>query len=158
MALLRKQRSEMDAQDDFERVRSQMDTANTRMLSGDCSLWLDLLSQSDDVALLGAAGGAVQGRADAKARLERMAASYGQGGGGGYTSREPLASWSGPDLVCLVDLERHAWRANGRADLVEYVYRTTHVLRRERGDWRVVLRHADPLSTFQGIDFAHGTS
>lgn len=34
-------------------------------------------------------------------------------------------------------------------------YRNTHLLRREDGAWRVVLRHADPLATFRGPDFAH---
>jgi hypothetical protein len=34
----------------------------------------------------------------------------------------------------------------------------THVFRREDGAWKVVLRHADPLVTFRGPEFAHFTA
>ena len=38
-------------------VIEQFDTANVRMLDGDCGLWKELMSHEDDVTLLGAYGG-----------------------------------------------------------------------------------------------------
>jgi hypothetical protein len=78
------------------------------------------------------------------ARFDRTAATY---GGGGRTGREPIATWVSVDLTCIVDLERHETHFGETAESVTFVYRTTHVLRREDGSWKVVLRHADPRLT-----------
>jgi ketosteroid isomerase-like protein len=143
----------MSIEAEVERVRRQLDAANTRMLEGDCGPWKELLSQRDDVTLLGAYGGRMTGYAEVSARFERTAAGY---GGGGRTGREPISTWVSRDLACIVDLERHETHFGETAESVTFVYRTTHVLRREDGSWKVVLRHADPLDTFRGPAFAHG--
>jgi ketosteroid isomerase-like protein len=143
----------MSIEAEVERVRRQMDVANTRMLEGDSRSWKELLSRREDVTLLGAYGGRMTGWAEVSARFDRTAATY---GAGGRTGREPIATWVSPDLACIVDLERHETHFGETAESVTFVYRTTHVLRREDGSWKVVLRHADPLETFRGPAFAHG--
>ena len=60
------------------------------------------------------------------------------------------------DLACIVTLERHHTQLDGKP--ATFRYRTTHVFRREDGDWKVILRHADPLATFLGPQFAHFTT
>lgn len=131
-------------------VLEQLDRANECMLDGDCTLWKSLVSPRDDVSLLGAYGGHVTGWAAVSARFDRTASGY---AGGGTTSRENISTWIGTDLACVVDIERHRTQLDG--ELVTFLYRTTHVLRREDGDWRIVLRHADPLASFRGPEFAH---
>jgi len=140
----------------IEDVLNALDNANERMLDGDCGAWKALLSHRDDISLLGAYGGHVQGWTDVSARFDRTAAGY--AAGAGTTARENIATWIGADLACVVDLERHHTRLDGNAELVTFVYRTTHVLRRENGEWKIVLRHADPLATFRGPDFAHAAA
>jgi hypothetical protein len=60
------------------------------------------------------------------------------------------------DLACIVDIERHETRLDGRPDPATFQYRTTHLLRRETGGWSVVPRYADPLATFRGPEVVHG--
>jgi ketosteroid isomerase-like protein len=131
----------------------RLDRANAHMLDGDCGPWKELLSHREDVSVLGAYGGHVRGWQGVSARFERTASGY---VGHAQTSRENIVAWVADDLACTVDIETHRSRVAGQPEPVTFRYRTTHVLRREDGAWRVVLRHADPLATFVGPDFAHG--
>ena len=139
---------------ELERLEQWLDQANTRMLDGDWSLWRDKLSKREDVTVLGAYGAYVTGREDVQARFERTAA--GHAAGGGRSTHETVASWMDSDLACIVTVERHDTRIDGKP--AAFMYRVTHVFRREDGDWKVVLRHADPLVTFVGPEFAHFTT
>ena len=105
--------------------------------------------------VFGAQGGYARGWQDVSSRFDRAATSY---GGGGQSRRENVATWIASDLACTVDLEHHETRLDRAPDLVTFVYRTTHVLRREGEEWRIVLRHADPLDTFQGPALAHAAA
>ena len=133
-------------EDEFRRTLERVRPATDRMMAGDSAPWKALLSGREDVVLLGAFGGHVRGRAEVDARFDRTARAY----GGGRTSYENLATWVGPDLACTVDLERHGGvRLAGHAATTT-VYRVTHLFRREREGWKIVLRHADPLAEFRG--------
>ncbi|MHB8670983.1 MAG: YybH family protein [Acidimicrobiales bacterium] len=136
---------------DLTQALRRLDAACLAILSADPQPISEMLSDTDEVALLGAFGGHVTGRDEVSARLDRTAASY---GGGGCFHREPIARWATPDLACTVDLEHWEW-ADPNAGETTYVYRTTHLLRKEAGHWKVVLRHADPLASFRGPEFAH---
>jgi hypothetical protein len=104
------------------------------------------------VAIYGAQGGYARGWQEVSARFDRTASSY---GGGGQSSHDNIATWIGYDLAGTVDLERHETRLEGRPELQTFLYRTTHVIRKEGEEWRIVLRHADPLATFRGPALAH---
>jgi ketosteroid isomerase-like protein len=140
--------------EELKRLEQWLDEANTRMLDGDWSLWRDKLSRREDVTVLGAYGAYLTGWGDVLARFERTAAGY--AGGGGHSTHETIASWMDSDLACIVTLERHHTQLDGKP--ATFRYRTTHVFRREDGDWKVILRHADPLATFLGPQFAHFTT
>ena len=139
---------------ELERLEQWLDQANNRMLDGDWSVWRDKLSKREDVTVLGAYGAYVTGREDVQARFERTAAGY--AGGGGQSTHQTVVSWIDSDLACIVTVERHDTRIDGKP--AAFMYRVTHVFRREDGDWKVVLRHADPLVTFVGPEFAHFTT
>ncbi len=137
----------------FEQACERVSDANSHMLDGDWSVWKELLTARDDVTLLGAYGAYARGWADVSARFERTAGGY--AGGGGTSTSDNIARWASADLGCTVDLERHITRLDGKAEPVVFTYRVTHLLRREADGWKVVLRHADPLDTFRGPEFAH---
>ena len=111
-------------------------------------------SQERRTWLLGAYGAHVTGWAGVRARFEQTAAGY--AGGGGRCTHQTIASWIGSELACIVAIERHETRLEGK--LTTFWYRVTHLFRRENGDWKLVLRHADPLVTFLGPQFAHFTT
>jgi ketosteroid isomerase-like protein len=139
---------------ELEQLEQWLDAAGTQMIDGDWSLWRDKISKRDDMTVLGAYGAYVTGWADVQARFERTAAGY--AGGGGHSTHETIASWIGSDLACIVTIERHQTRHDGKP--ATFRYRVTHLFRREDDDWKVVLRHADPLVTFLGPEFAHFTT
>lgn len=145
-------RSRSQAVADVHEIPALLDQANAHMLNGDCGPWKALMSHCEDVSLLGAYGGHLRGWKDVSARFDRTASGY---AGRTQTSRENIATWSGDDLGCLVDIEHHRSHVADHPEPVSFLYRTTHVLRREGGSWRVVLRHADPLAAFVGPNFAH---
>jgi ketosteroid isomerase-like protein len=115
------------------------------MMAGDSGPWKALVTPGDDVMVLGAFGGYGREHAAVDANFDRAAGAY----GGGSSSYEELARWVGADLACTVGLEHHEARLAGR-EPTRYTYWVTHVLRREGADWRIVLRHADPLPEYCG--------
>jgi ketosteroid isomerase-like protein len=132
-------------------ITALLDAATGRILGGDGAGWKELVSGQDDVTLLGAYGGHTSGRAEVATRFDYVAGTY--AGAEGTTWRENVARWVGDGWACFVDIEHH--RANLDGSPVDFAYRATHLLRREQGEWRVVLRHADPIATFRGPEFAH---
>lgn len=132
-------------------ISALLDAATGRILGGDGSGWKDLVSGQDDVTLLGAYGGHTSGHAEVATRFDYVAGTY--AGAEGTTWREGVARWVGEDWACFVDIEHH--RANLDGQPVDFAYRATHLLRREDGVWKVVLRHADPIASFRGPEFAH---
>ncbi len=136
-------------------IVAQLDAATERILDGDGQGWKDLVSDQDDVSLLGAYGGHATGRDEVATRFDYFASTY--AGAAGTTWRENIACWVNDDWACVVDVEHHRATLEGGAEPVDFAYRATHLLRREQGTWKVVLRHADPIASFKGPRFAHGT-
>jgi ketosteroid isomerase-like protein len=76
-------------------------------------------------------------------RLEWAGARFVEGGS---TQQEVLTMASNGDLGYTVSVERGTARLPGRTEPVPMVLRVTHVHRRIDGRWRVVHRHADPIT------------
>jgi len=134
-------------------ITALLDAATGRILGGDGGGWKDLVSAADDVTLLGAYRGHTTGHAEVATRFDYVAGTY--AGAAGTTWRENVARWVGDDWACFVDIEHHRANLDGSPEPVDFAYRATHLLRRERGVWKVVLRHADPIASFRGPQFAH---
>jgi len=134
-------------------ITALLDAATGRILGGDGGGWKDLVSAADDVTLLGAYGGHTNGHDEVATRFDYVAGTY--AGAAGTTWRENVAHWVGDDWACVVDIEHHRANLDGSPEPVDFAYRATHLLRREQGGWRVVLRHADPIASFRGPQFAH---
>jgi len=134
-------------------ITALLDAATGRILGGDGGGWKDLVSAADDVTLLGAYGGHTTGHDEVATRFDYVAGTY--AGAAGTTWRENVARWVGDDWACFVDIEHHRANLDGSPEPVDFAYRATHLLRREQGVWKVVLRHADPIASFRGPQFAH---
>lgn len=66
-----------------------------------------------------------------------------------------MISWAGTDLACSVTLEGHESHLDGSPTPIAILYRATHVFRRDDGEWKVLLDHADPLAKFFGPQVSH---
>jgi ketosteroid isomerase-like protein len=52
-----------------------------------------------------------------------------------------------PELAYTVEVERYQAKVGGREDITPVALRVTSVFRPEDGTWKVVHRHADPITT-----------
>jgi ketosteroid isomerase-like protein len=54
-----------------------------------------------------------------------------------------------PELAYLVEMERFEAKVGAREDATPVTLRVTSIFRPEDGPWKLVHRHADPISTPQ---------
>jgi ketosteroid isomerase-like protein len=78
------------------------------------------------------------------ATLDRAAQIYRDGEIVGF---ENVSTVIAPDLAYTVEIESYRARVGGAEELVSVSLRVTTAFRREDGVWKVVHRHADPITT-----------
>jgi ketosteroid isomerase-like protein len=62
---------------------------------------------------------------------------------------ENVAKHVSAELAYIVEVERYRAKVGGREDVVPLALRVTSILRPEDGEWKVVHRHANPITTPQ---------
>lgn len=122
----------------LEEVVAQNQAALGAMLSGDCSGYVVLLSDQDDVTWGNPFGPFAVGRQNVEATLAAAAARM---QGGSVSEADTIATYRSDDLAVVVQVER------GEAPAGAVELRVTSVYRSEAGDWKLVHRHADPITT-----------
>jgi ketosteroid isomerase-like protein len=103
-----------------------------------------LYSHRDDATLANPFGPAVSGWDQVSETLDYASSRFRDGE---YVGTERIAEYATADLVCLLDLEHWKSRVGGRSEVEPFDLRVTTTLRREDGDWKIVHRHADPITT-----------
>jgi ketosteroid isomerase-like protein len=68
---------------------------------------------------------------------------------GKFLSAEIIAKHVTPELAYVVEIERGEAKVGGREDITPWALRATMIFRPEDGEWKVVHRHADPITTEQ---------
>jgi ketosteroid isomerase-like protein len=114
-----------------------------------------LLSSRDDVTLANPFGPAVRGRKQVSDALDAASSRFREGK---VTSFETLATYEGSDLASILEIERWNAKVGGREDVAPFVLRVTSTFRREADTWKLVHRHADPISTFDPEGPLRGSS
>ncbi len=114
------------------------------ILKGDASVYQALYSTSDDVTLGNPFGPYVRGRQEVDATLSRAASHYRDGQ---LTGVELIAKYVSDNLACVVEVERGRSKVGGAEELAPVAVRVTSVFRLESGSWKLVHRHADPITT-----------
>jgi len=108
-----------------------------------------LFSRQADVSLGNPFGPFVRGWEEAAKTMERAASLYREGE---VESFEAIASYVTSDLACFVEVERYRAKVGGNSETTAVALRVTSVLRRENGEWKIVHRHADPITTARSAD------
>ncbi len=129
---------------DFTSVIEQSHKAGDAILRGDASGYRALLSEGDDVTLGNPFGPYVRGRKAVEAALASSAANYRDGA---ITGADLVATYLSDDLACVVEVERGRTRVGGSEEQLPVAVRVTSVFRKESGGWKLVHRHADPITT-----------
>ena len=136
----------MAAVDDFELVVEPYHQALGEIIKGNPEGYKELYSHRDDVTLANPFGPAARGWEQVAATMERAASQFRDGE---ITSIEEVAKYVTPELAYTVWLERQKANVGGREDLTPFALRATMIFRPEDGTWKVVHRHADPITTLQ---------
>ncbi len=129
---------------DITSVIEQSHEAGDAILRGDASGYRALFSDADDVTLGSPFGPYVRGRKDVEAALASSAAKYRDGG---ITGADLVAKYVSDDLACVVEVERGRTRLAGSEEQLPVAVRVTSVFRKESSGWKLVHRHADPITT-----------
>ncbi len=61
---------------------------------------------------------------------------------------ETIAEYTDSDLATVVEIERWNAKVSGRSEVTTFDLRVSNTFRCEDGEWKLVMRHADPISTF----------
>jgi ketosteroid isomerase-like protein len=128
---------------ELEQVVQQYHTALDAIVRGRPEPFKALFSHADDVVLANPFGPAVQGWDDVSAALDYASSRFSDGEASGFDRR---GSYLTADLATIYEVE-HGKVSVGGGPVTAWVLRTTTTFRREDGTWKVVHRHADPIST-----------
>jgi ketosteroid isomerase-like protein len=106
-------------------------------------------SQEADVTLANPIGPPVRGFAAVSAALDRAAALCSDGEVLGF---ERISGYETDALAYVVEIERTRVHVAGAGGQVPVSLRVTTVFRREDTSWRVVHRHADPITQPRSVE------
>ena len=127
----------------FEDFVERYHGAAAEFVKGNPETYLTLFTERDDLTVANPWGPPRHGREEAIAWIERAASNWSDGEVEGF---ERIATFASDELVCILEIERYRARMGGE-DLVSVALRVTSVLRLEDGEWRIVHRHADPITS-----------
>lgn len=129
---------------DLNSAIEQSHAALGAILKGDPSIYQALFSLAEDVTLGNPFGPYVRGRQKVEATLAGAASHYRDGN---VTDVELIAKHVSANLACVVEVERGQSKVGGAVEVVPVAVRVTSVFRLESGNWKLVHRHADPITT-----------
>jgi ketosteroid isomerase-like protein len=136
----------MAEKDELDKVVEQYHLALDELLKGSAQGYKKLFSHRDDVTLANPFGPPVRGWDEVALTLERAASHYRDGEATGF---ENVAKYVTAELAYTVEIERMQAKVEGRDDVSPIAARVTTIFRAEEGAWKVVHRHADPITTAQ---------
>ena len=118
--------------------------AGHEITNGNPGVYKELYTHRDDVTVANPFGPPVRGWSEVSATLDRAAQNYRDGEIVGF---ENVSTIVAPDLAWTVEIETYRARVGSAQELAPVSLRVTTIFRREDGAWRVVHRHADPITT-----------
>jgi ketosteroid isomerase-like protein len=136
----------MAAVDDLDEVVEQYHLAAREFIKGNPEPYKRVFSHREDVSVANPFGSVTCGWKQVAATMKRAASLYRDGEFIGF---ENVAKYVTPELAFIVEVERFKVKIAGREEVATVALRTTSILRPEDGVWKVVHRHADPITTAQ---------
>ena len=136
----------MSAVDEVDELIEQFHLASDEFLKGNPESVNKLWSRREDVTLANPFGPAVRGWDEVAKAGERAASQVRDGQ---LVSVEIVAKHVTSELAYVVEIERPKAKVGGSKDITPFALRVTMIFRPEEGTWRIVHRHADPITTPQ---------
>jgi ketosteroid isomerase-like protein len=136
----------MAAVDDVDELIERFHLAQGEFVKGNPEHMHSLFSHREDVTLNNPFFPPAHGWEQVAATMERAASQLRDGQNVGY---EIIEKYVTPELAYVVEIERAKAKVGGREDIAPTALRATMIFRPEDGTWKVVHRHADPITTPQ---------
>jgi ketosteroid isomerase-like protein len=136
----------MAAVDNLDEVVEQFHLAQGEFVNGNPEPVKRLFSHREDVTLANPLSPPAHGWEQVAATMERAASQFRDGEFVGF---ETIAKYVTPELAYVVEIERTKVKVGAREDIAPSALRATMIFRPEDGTWKVVHRHADPITTPQ---------
>jgi ketosteroid isomerase-like protein len=136
---------------DLEQVMEQDHRALDAFMKGDPEAKKRLYSKGDDATLANPLGPPARGWNQVAEALERAASQVRDGE---VVAFERISQYATPDLAYIVEIERTRAKVGGDDDMARFSLRATTIFRHEDDGWKVVHRHADPITTPRPIESA----
>ncbi len=134
----------MATAEDFDQVLEQCRQALREFPKGNPEPMKAMFSHREDVTLANPFGPPARGWEQVAETSDRAASQIRDGE---ITSFETVARYVTPELAYVVWIERVKAKIGGRQDAAPFALRVTMIFRPEDGTWKVVHRHADPITT-----------
>jgi ketosteroid isomerase-like protein len=140
-------RTVVAAVDDVDELIEQYYRAQREFLIGNPEPVKDLFSQRDDVTLANPYGPPVRGFDEVAKTIEHVSSLHSDGE---FVEWQILAKYVSAELAYVVQIERAEAKIGPREDIAPLAVRATMLFRPEEvGEWKIVHRHADPITTPQ---------
>jgi ketosteroid isomerase-like protein len=129
---------------DLDEVVEQCQLALGEFVTGNPQPMQKMFSHREDVTLANPLGPAARGWEQVATTMERAASHLRDGEIVGF---ENVVKCVTPELAYVVWVERAKAKVGAREDVTPIHLRVTMIFRPEDGTWKVVHRHADPITT-----------
>jgi ketosteroid isomerase-like protein len=147
MALAHGRKARRDPMPTLEDLRAAIEAyhlALAAFVRGDPEPMHELYSHRDDVSLANPFGPPTRDWNHVAAAMAHAASLYRNGEVIGF---EDFAGCVTAELAYIVEVERYQARVGGRETASPLALRVTTIFRREDGDWKIVHRHADTITS-----------
>jgi ketosteroid isomerase-like protein len=134
----------MDAAETFDQAIEASRRALDEIARGNPEPFFELYSQSEEATLANPYGPPVRGFAQIEQAGRRAAANYRDGRALKFESFAKVAT---AEFGYTVEIERFEAKVAGSDEVTPIALRVTSIFRREAGGWKLLHRHADPITT-----------
>jgi ketosteroid isomerase-like protein len=131
---------------DLDQVLEQWHLAQDEFVKGNPELVKQMWSHAEDVSVANPYGPPVRGWDEVTEVVDHAASLRRDGKATGY---EVVAKYVTGELAYVVQIERAESKVGDGEEITPYVLRATNIFRPEDGEWKLVHRHADPITTPQ---------
>jgi uncharacterized protein (TIGR02246 family) len=133
--------------DDVDELIEQYYRAQREFLQGNPEPVKDLFSHTEDVTLANSYGPPVRGSDEVAKAMEHAASLRSDGT---FLGWQIIAKYVTAELAYVVQIERAEAKIGAREEITPLAVRATMIFRPEEdGKWKIVHRHADPITTPQ---------
>ena len=136
----------MSAADDLDELIERYQLGLDDFMKGNPEPVKELFSHREDVTLANPIGPPAHGWEQVSATIEQSASQFRDGR---FVSAEIVEKHVIPEFAYTLWLEHAEGKVGGREDIAPATLRVTMIYRPEEDGWKVVHRHADPITSAQ---------